>query len=290
MGIKKYHSLPLGVYFICALTVTVFSSDPYIIILSLIGGMLNLWSVGGIKRGGVLLVPLALFVLSALANPLFSHRGETELLFINGAAITLEAIISGAVTGAIFAAATLICASLSIVFDDARLFSLLSGAPKIALVLCGALRFFPSLMRRHSQIRDAQRGVGRLPDGRPIERMRATLSVWSALPGLAFEDAAQQARLIAVSGFDPDGKRRVAKDESFCRRDLELLVISLLLFAAALLPTALGYCETVFYPTFSVARGLECLPGYAAAALLFCLPTIINLKWRLKWLYLKSKI
>lgn len=285
---KRLHPAALCVYFACALALTVFSTDPYVAVISLFCAVIDLASFGKLKKGA-LLAPLFIFLLSALANPLFSHRGETELFFINGNAFTLEALIMGAVTGCTFAAAMLICSCLSAALDDAKLMRLLgSHAPKCALVFTGALRFFPEMLRKHREIEDAQRASGRLPDERPIESLRSRIGIWSSLIGLAFEDAAEQARLISAMGYKENVRRRPVADRGFCVSDAVFIAALLILFSTSIL--LLFFAQTAFYPVFSAPRELLHIPLYCAAFLLFSLPAIINCFGGLRWLYLKSKI
>lgn len=289
--LKRSHPAAIGAYFLCALGLTVFSSDPYTVGASLIGAIFMLASLGGLRGGRALIAPFALFLLSALANPLFSHRGRTELLFINGQAITLEALIAGSVTGAAFAAALLLCSSMTLLLDDAKIMYLIGRrAPKCAIVLTGAFKFFPELMVKYRATQDAQKAVGRLPDEKPIDRLRSTLRVWSALIGLAFEGAREQAELICVSGFDEDRARCPMEQSKFRFADAAFLAATLLLTATAIALTLVGENEILFYPVFSVPSGMPAVISRGAAAVLFLMPAVTNIIGDVKWLFLKSKI
>ncbi len=285
---KRLHPAALCVYFVCTLALTVFSTDPYLAVISLFCAVLDLASLGKLKKGA-LFAPFLIFLLSALANPLFSHRGATELFFINGNAFTLEALIMGAVTGCSFAAAMLICSCLSAALDDSKIMRLFGRhAPKCALVFTGALRFFPEMMRKHREIEDAQRATGRLPDEKPMESLRSRIRIWSSLIGLAFEDAAAQARLISAMGYNENVRRRPIADRGFSVSDAVFTAASAILFFAAL--SLIFFGETVFYPVFFAPRGLLHIPFYISAFLLFSLPAIINAFGGLRWLCLRSKI
>lgn len=290
--LNRISSAALAVHFAATLILTVFTADPYLAALSLLCGILNLWVFGLMRGGHALILPTIFIIISALANTLFSHRGATELLFINGAAITLESIISGAVTGTVIAAATVYCSLFGEIFDDERLLSLLgSRAPKTALVLSSALHFLPCLVRRHREITDAQRAVGRLPDTGFKRRIGGTLRVWSALIGLAFEDAAEQAALMRAQGFDGQPKARTFTLKKTSRpASVTLMTVSALLFAASVTGIALGIAPVNIYPTIDLPRTAACIPTYACAAVLFTLPATTELYWRLKWHFLKSKI
>ena len=289
--LSRLSSASLAAWFAASLVLTVFTADPYLAVLSLACGILNMWVFGLMRGGRALVLPAIFIIISALANALFSHRGATELLFINGAAITLESIVSGAVTGTVIAAATVYCSLFGEIFDDERLLSLLgSRAPKTALVLSSALHFLPRLVRRHGEITDAQRAIGRLPDTGFKTRISNMLRVWSALIGLAFEDAAEQAALMRARGFDGQPKGRTFTLKKTSRpASTALIAASLLLFATAVTGIALGLTPVNIYPTLELPRTAACIPAYACAAILFTLPTTTEIYWRLKWHFLKSK-
>jgi hypothetical protein len=127
-----------------------------------------------------------------------------------------------------------------------------------------------------------------MPDERPIISLRSRIGIWSSLIGLAFEDAAEQARLISAMGYSENVRRRPIADRGFCVSDAAFSAISIILFLISLSLFFLG--ETAFYPVFSAPRELLHIPFYCAAFLLFSLPASINFFGGLRWLYLKSKI
>jgi energy-coupling factor transporter transmembrane protein EcfT len=289
---NRLSSSSLAVWFAATLILTVFTADPYLATLSLICGIVNLSYFGLMRGGRSLILPAIFIIFSALANTVFSHRGSTELLFINGSAITLEAIISGFVTGEVLAAAAIYCTLFGEIFNDERLLSLLgSRAPKTALVLSSALHFLPCFARRYSLITDAQRAIGRLPDKGFKTRISGTLHIWSALIGLAFEDAAEQASLMRARGFDGQPKRRTFTLKRFSRStSIVLLTASVILFLFSVASITTGHTPVTFYPLVSLPRTEKSISVYACAAILFILPSVIEIYWRSKWHFLKSKI
>jgi hypothetical protein len=164
-------------------------------------------------------------------------------------------------------------------------------APKCALVLTGAMKFFPELLRKHEDVKNAQKAVGRLPDEKPIESLRGTLRVFSALIGLSFEDAREQATLIVASGFSENSERRSADERRLRATDIFMLCATLFLTLLCAFLSVLGKNETVFYPTVEISRSLLSVIGRCVATLLFLLPFLINCFFRVsKCLLLKSKI
>ena len=106
---NRFSAPSLGAWSLAVLGLTVFTADPYLAALSLLCGVINLLSFRLLRGGRVLILPLVFIVICALADAVFSHRGATELLFINDLPLTLESLASGATTGAVLGAATLHC-------------------------------------------------------------------------------------------------------------------------------------------------------------------------------------
>ena len=277
MKIERFHPLGILIYFLCVLTLTAFSGDPYLLAIAFSGALAGLLSLGALTPTAALL-PVFTSLFCAVINPLFSSRGETELLFINDTAVTLESLLSGAVTGASLGVAMLLCILLTRVLGPSKLLSLLGrSAPKCAAVLCSAIAFLPEMMRKHERIRDAQRAVGRLPDGGTRESILGTVRIWTALIGLAFEDAVQQARLTEALGYDIDGGRVPYIRARFARRDLIFCCFCAAMFIFSASAYALGLCETSVYPVFYAPRTLTSIPSYICAAALFFSPAAINI-------------
>ena len=186
-----FSSVSVSLCSLAVLILTVFTSDPYLAAVSLLCALVNLWAFRLLNGGRVLILPTLFILLCTVSNPLFSSRGATELLFINDLPITLESLVFGATTGTLLGAATLHCILLYNLLDDSRLLELLGKrAAKTALVLSSAMHFLPELRRRFSEISDAQRAIGRLPDNGVRRRIGGSIRVWSALLSLSFEDAA----------------------------------------------------------------------------------------------------
>ena len=87
---SSLHPAVSMLHFAAVVAVGMFSTNPVIEVLSLAGGALfcaTLTSPEQKKKDAVFYVFMMLAVV--ITNPLFSHNGVTELLFINGNPITL---------------------------------------------------------------------------------------------------------------------------------------------------------------------------------------------------------
>lgn len=249
---RRMHPLSVLAYFVFSIILTAFSADLATALIAIAVGATVL-AVMKKKAGSAVLAAIFSIAVCAAVNPLFSSRGATELLFINGRAVTLEAVIEGAKTGSALGAAICLCLVFSEMFDPSSvLFLLGKRAPKCAVVLGSAMRFFPELIEKHGEIRRAQKGLGRMPEDRFSARVKGETRAFSALIESAVREAEESAHLMVNMGFDPNGERTPSEKRRFRARDIALTAASAVLFIAAVTPYA-----PISYP---------------AAAVLFLLP------------------
>ena len=108
---SDYNPIAVAVYFLCAAGTVMFSMNPVIILLSLIGAVVLLVTRNGSRERGCLLSLAAAFVILALINPIFSHNGVTVLFVLNDIPFTFGRNIAKA--GADFFNGASLCPALS---------------------------------------------------------------------------------------------------------------------------------------------------------------------------------
>ena len=136
-------------YFAALLLIAMFSASPVIVLLALAGALgfaatMTTWR----EKCADLTFYLPLLLLVTITNPLFSHNGVTPLFFLNGRAVTLEAIVYGAGLGVTLWAVLLWCRCWSRIMTSENVLYLFGRAiPKLSLVLSMALRYDPRSVR-----------------------------------------------------------------------------------------------------------------------------------------------
>ena len=92
----RYHPLPLFLYFVFVLLLTMFSFDPILLTVSLLGAVSFFIFVNRsrLKVKNFILYSIV-FLTATLSNPLFSHNGITVLFFMGDNAVTLESSYYG---------------------------------------------------------------------------------------------------------------------------------------------------------------------------------------------------
>ncbi len=288
----SFHPAVLAFYFASVLLAAMFFAHPLLSLLTLAGGALfcMCYTTPAQKKSDLGFY-LPLFVLIAITNPLFSHNGATPLFFMNGNAVTREAILYGAGAAAMMIAALLWCKAMGFVFTSDRLAYLLGcGAPRLALAFTMALRFVPMLKRRARQIGRVQKAMGLYASESYADRVRAALRVFSALIGSSLEHAVETGRAMTARGYGSGKKRTSFHDFRFRGGDAVLLAVSaaalIVLFACG----AAHQLDFVYYPRIRYASSAGTVMGAAADAVLAFLPFCVEAAARLRWRRDRAKI
>ncbi len=253
----------------------------------LLGGLLCLLLHSGVRSfakalGGC----LCLAAVTAITDPLVSHRGMTVLLFVNSRAYTLESMLYGLQLGLSLGGVTIWLTLARRLLNDRELLSLFGRiSPKLALTVSMTLGFIPRLIKKQRRIHEAQRGAGLFADNSPTTLMQEHSAVFGACIAWSAEAAADAARSMNGRGY---GKHPSVRSDSrpLARRDMLLILAELCITAAAMVFTVLGG-STQFYPTLTFGRSE---PHLTAACVCACLPPVITLaKETLQWKLYTSK-
>ncbi len=290
-GLERFNPAPIALYFVCVSLVVMLRFDPVLASLSLIGGVLTFSIIcrGREKTAARHVATLLVFLASAAVNPIVSHNGESVLLVINNAPITLEAILYGVVAAGGISAVLYWFYTFSSIMTSERLlyiFSVLSA--RAALVLSMTLRYVPMMLRQRKRISDAQRVLGAYKDDSLFTSFRASVSNLSALLTWSLENGIISADSMAARGYGTSRRSRVSPF-GFKASDFVFLGVTLLLSAVCLL--CLGKTYFVFYPAVTVPKiGVRAAVGYCAYAALVLMPIAVEVKEMLKWKYYASKM
>lgn len=287
---KKYfntlHPAVCLFYFVAVLIFTMTCMHPVMTGISLVGAILFAGQLEGWQRvlsTGKFVLPI--FLLIAIATPLFNHRGVTLLFILFGRWFTLEAVVYGLVSAASLAAVIywFVCYQ-AVMTSDKFLFLFGQAAPNTALLITMTLGLIPRLQERSRQIRETQQML--CPDsGRVLPRMRAAVRNLSALLTWSMENAIQTADSMKARGY---GVRRRTTFHLFVfdTRDALLLGLLLALTLVCMLARSFGHGAMNYYPRMdAVITGPSGLMLYSVFGVLALLPTLLEIKEAHKWRY-----
>ena len=284
--IRETHPLTCTLYFLSAISAGLIAGDIFVMTLSLIIALLVQRQMTGHMRP---VLPIVIAILSALINPLFSHNGRTALFMLNGNAVTLEALLYGLHMGLMIGSALTWFDAFSQLMTGDRVLCVCGMLfNRLALMISMAMRYVPMLKRQAGAIRDAQKVTGRYRADTAFDKLRAGLSVFSALVTWALENGITTADSMTARGYDT-GKRTQYNDYRFERHDALLTAFVFVLLGSVIALKIAGLTGTEFYPAFLTA-GKGNLCALIAMLLLGLLPILNDAGYKLKWHYLTSKI
>ena len=284
-----HNPVALTLYYLCAAGVTMFTMEPVILVISILGALASLAVVGEFARWKMHLYTLLLFAGMAVINPLVSHNGMTVLLVINHNPITLEALVYGIATGGMIVTVMYWFRGFTAVMTSDKLLYIFGGlSPRLALMLSMALRYVPLFGRQVQSVSRSQQALGLYKEDNLIDRLRGGLRIFSVMVTWTLENGIITADSMTARGYGI-GRRSRFTIFRWTRQDVLLLILTLLLTAATLL--GLSSRTVAYYPaiTASPVTG-QVLMGYVAYGVLCMLPAIITGKEALQWRILRSKI
>lgn len=292
LGFEQVHPFVSLFYFLSVLIIAMFSVNPIFIVIALLGGIsffLKIEKSLSISRD--LGFYLLLIIAVTLTNPLFSHKGVTVLFFFNNNPITLESILYGLNLGLTLTSVIFWFKSFNIIMTEEKLLFLLGKAsPKIALTISSALRFIPSLKRQFKRIKESQTATGRFSSDSWINKIKSSVSIYSALVDWAFENAIDTGASMKARGY---GLKNKSHYSLFRFKGLDFLLLSLIFMCdtIVILSLVLGGNSFSFYPVLSeIPLDYISLIGDISFLILAFLPFALELWGNILWKYYKSKI
>lgn len=286
-----YNPVSVLAYFLAVTLTAMFTANPVMLALSLAGAA-ALFAVRNPGKGLRAHLPyLALFAVSALINPIFSHNGVTVLFVVNDSPVTLEALLYGIDAAAMITAVLYWFRSFSQIMTSDRLLYLFgSASPKLALVLSMALRYAPLFRAQAGKIGRAQKGLGLYRENNAPDAMRGGVRIFSVLVTWALENGIITADSMDARGYG-SGPRTFYALYRFRRSDAALLASVLALAAVSAAGLFSGALNISFYPEISAARPSPlAFAACAAYGLLAFLPVILEAGEALRWKSLQPNI
>lgn len=285
------HPAVTTAYFLAVASGAMFTVNPILLGLSLLGALLYFLLKNGLREGRVHLLFWGLFLLTALLNPFFSRNGATVLFVMNNRPFTLEAFLYGLVIGASVVSVLYWFRSFTRIMTSDKLLCVCGFfSPRVALVISMSLRYLPLLRQKTKQVQAAQRGLGLYRDDSLVHTVRGGARVWSVMLTWAIENGIVTADSMAARGFG-EGRRTRFPRFRFQRSDAILLLVIAMLGTPCVVIAATGGFACSFYPRLQMpALTWGAVLGYACYGALAALPAILELEEALRWKYLQSKI
>lgn len=285
---EEMNPAAIAVYYICVLAVTMFSMNPLLLGIALVTSVLTA-VVSGTANRRAHLFSAAVFVVAAVLNPLFVHKGMTVLFYFNNRPFTLEAMCYGLCAAAMITAALYRLRDLSKTLSSDKVLYLFGRfSPKLALLLSMAIRYVSMFKQRWRKISDSQRALGLYDDGNLIDAARGRARVLSVLITWTLENGIVTAESMESRGYG-SGRRTSYATYRLHTSDLVLIFVCFMLTTITVV--GVRFSRAVYYPELSMdLLSPWGTAGAAAFALLSVLPLLINAAEVIRWRSLRSGI
>ena len=287
---EMYHPIVLFSFFVAAIGLSMFFMHPIYLAITIFSAI----SLNTALRRQLFLkdwkLYVPLFFLMAIINPMISHNGQLVLLYINGNALTVEAIMYGIAIATMIVAIMLWFSCYNVVMTSDKFIYLFGKvSPALSLTLSISLRLVPRFKHQLAQIVQAQKGIGMdYTAGSLWHRIKCIVRILSILITWALDNAIDTADSMKARGYGVK-KRTAFSLFIFERRDGYVLAIIILLFLSNLAASFIGTTTFYFYPTFGAIKwDIVSILFYSSYFILLSIPLAIEIRGALKWRSLKS--
>lgn len=281
---SEHNPIAIFVHFMLTIIIAMFIQNPIILLLALFGSILYYAVTFRKISAKTLIFWILLFLLISLINPIFSHKGETVLLFINGKAITLEALFYGINNGIMILAVMVWFIVFSeIMTSDKVMYIFGKFSPRLALLVSMSLRYIPLYRQRASIINNAQKTMGLYKESNIVDNVKGGMRVTSSLITWSLETSVDTADSFAARGGELKHRSSFSLFK-FRKNDVALIITSIVLFSAVISAQAIGVLSVDYYASGDFFSKLSfeiiAIVAYLAYFILSLIPFILEISAR----------
>lgn len=277
-----YHPAVAFVFLACAIVISMAALQPVFVALSFLGALAcSVVCRGARATAGSFVWIVPLWLVVAIANPLFSASGSTEILRIGVRAVYVESLVYGACSGGMLASVFLWFSSYAACMNSANTMALFGNVlPIVSLMVSQVMRLVPQFVARGRGIAAAQDAVSAAAPQTKRQQTAGRLRIVSVLMGWGMEDGIERSDAMHARGYDCGARRTTYKRYRFGRADASVLAAIVVLAAVAGACAAAVCLRFSFYPTLS---GWGAWWAYLPYALLMAVPSALRFKEWLLW-------
>ena len=314
---SRYHPVVNLIFYLLVLGTTMFQMSVGLVFISLFSAVVYYFMLKKTEGLKYCTVVVGIIIVSAIINPLFSHKGGTLLFYLfTGNPVTLESIIYGLISAIIIGAMLLWFSTFNQVMGVERILGAIGKVlPNVSLLITMIMRFIPQYTRHQRKVsmvnkvnkrnygekinllnrektekenvieaRKKQKnknGIDKIIDS--IKEGSRTFSITTTW---ALENSIYTADSMKARGFGT-GRRTNYSNYKFQKRDYLLMGWLVILWLVVVFSLEREKVYTYYYPFTQVKNNVVV---YLIYGLLCLTPVLINVKEEIRWLILKSRI
>ena len=305
------------IFYLLVLGTTMFQMSVGLVFISLFSAVVYYFMLKKTEGLKYCTVVVGIIIVSAIINPLFSHKGGTLLFYLfTGNPVTLESIIYGLISAIIIGAMLLWFSTFNQVMGVERILGAIGKVlTNVSLLITMIMRFIPQYTRHQRKVsmvnkvnkrnygekinllnrektekenvieaRKKQKnknGIDKIIDS--IKEGSRTFSITTTW---ALENSIYTADSMKARGFGT-GRRTNYSNYKFQKRDYLLMGWLVILWLVVVFSLEREKVYTYYYPFIQVKNNVVV---YLIYGLLCLTPVLINVKEEIRWLILKSRI
>ena len=279
---SAYHPTVAFVYLAAVILLSMLAFHPVFAGISLVGAIAASCVCKGARRTlHSLGFVLAMWVVIAFFNFVFSQAGDTVLFEVLGHAFRLEALAYGITMGAMLAAVIVWFMVYANVMDSEASSAVFGGVlPTVTLMISQVMRLVPQFIRRGQAIGAVQNAATAAAPQSKKQRTAGYARMLSVLMGWGMEDGLVRSDAMRARGYGCGRTRTRYRRQRFALGDGALLAVVLVLTAASAFLAYVACSQFSFYPYMDT---LVLWWGYIPYILLAAVPVILHARERLLW-------
>ena len=314
---SRYHPVVNLIFYLLVLGTTMFQMSVGLVFISLFSAVVYYFMLKKTEGLKYCAVVVGIIIVSAIINPLFSHKGGTLLFYLfAGNPVTLESIIYGLISAIIIGAMLLWFSTFNQVMGVERILGAIGKVlPNVSLLITMIMRFIPQYTRHQRKVsmvnkvnkrnygekinllnrekteqenviearkrQKKKNGIDKIIDS--IKEGSRTFSITTTW---ALENSIYTADSMKARGFGT-GRRTNYSNYKFQKRDYLLMGWLVILWLVVVFSLEREKVYTYYYPFIQVKNNVVV---YLIYGLLCLTPVLINVKEEIRWLILKSRI
>lgn len=314
---SRYHPVVNLIFYLLVLETTMFQMSVGLVFISLFSAVVYYFMLKKTEGLKYCTVVVGIIIVSAIINPLFSHKGGTLLFYLfTGNPVTLESIIYGLISAIIIGAMLLWFSTFNQVMGVERILGAIGKVlPNVSLLITMIMRFIPQYTRHQRKVsmvnkvnkrnygekinllnrektekenviearkrQKKKNGIDKIIDS--IKEGSRTFSITTTW---ALENSIYTADSMKARGFGT-GRRTNYSNYKFQKRDYLLMGWLVILWLVVVFSLEREKVYTYYYPFIQVKNNVVV---YLIYGLLCLTPVLINVKEEIRWLILKSRI
>lgn len=151
---SRYHPVVNLIFYLLVLGTTMFQMSVGLVFISLFSAVVYYFMLKKTEGLKYCAVVVGIIIVSAIINPLFSHKGGTLLFYLfTGNPVTLESIIYGLISAIIIGAMLLWFSTFNQVMGVERILGVIGKVlPNVSLLITMIMRFIPQYTRHQRKV------------------------------------------------------------------------------------------------------------------------------------------